>query len=227
MTLTREEELTIQRLGQSAAERVNKKSATSDTSYSRIIAQVTAVNTSARTIDTSQMTDIPYTSSCTNIAKGNTAIVEVDHHQAICIGVLNEAAPTWKEVYPVGAVYISYVSTSPASLFGGSWTQITGRFLRAANDVSTGGSDSHTLTVAQMPSHMHTLKTYNANNTNYKMATPGFRLHSSAGSWISSGGTTAGSVYGDSAGGTDYNGSTQAHNNMPAYQDLYVWRRIA
>lgn len=26
------------------------------------------------------------------------------------------------EAYPVGAVYISYVSTSPASLFGGTWT---------------------------------------------------------------------------------------------------------
>ena len=27
--------------------------------------------------------------------------------------------------YPVGAIYASANSTSPASLFGGSWTQIT------------------------------------------------------------------------------------------------------
>lgn len=32
-------------------------------------------------------------------------------------------------IYPVGSVYISMNSTSPASLFGGEWTQINGRFL--------------------------------------------------------------------------------------------------
>lgn len=223
MTLTREEELTIQRLGQSAAERVNKKSATSDTSYSRIIAQVTAVNTSARTIDTSQMTDIPYTSSCTNIAKGNTAIVEVDHHQAICIGVLNEAMPTWKEVYPVGAVYISYVSTSPASLFGGSWTQITGRFLRAANDVSTGGSDS------KSHNHWETIGNYDT-ESNATIA-----VGAKNNPWVKQTDTrvetywckvfTVGSLaYGPCRQNATYSTSIDVR---PAYQDLYVWRRTA
>lgn len=31
-------------------------------------------------------------------------------------------------IYPVGSVYMSYTSTSPASLFGGNWTAITGHF---------------------------------------------------------------------------------------------------
>ncbi len=44
----------------------------------------------------------------------------------------------------MGTVLIRYDSTSPAKIYGGSWTQITGRFLRAANDVQTGGSDTHT-----------------------------------------------------------------------------------
>ena len=37
-------------------------------------------------------------------------------------------------IYPVGAIYMSVSSTSPASLFGGTWEQIQNRFLLAAGD---------------------------------------------------------------------------------------------
>lgn len=117
------------------------------------------------------------------------------------------------DAYPVGAVYISYVSTSPASLFGGTWTQITGRFLRMANDVSTGGADTHTLTVAQMPSHQH------GNSSNWKW-------ECSAG--FNTGGyniPTASKGNAVTSGASYYTGGGGAHNNMPAYQDLYAWRR--
>lgn len=130
----------------------------------------------------------------------------------------NQAAmPAWSsgglDAYPVGAVYISYVSTSPAELLGGSWTQITDRFLRMANDVNTGGADTHTLTEAQMPSHQH------GNSSNWKWEcstgfnTGGYNIPSaSKGNAVTSG-------VGFYAGGGG------AHNNMPAYQDLYAWRR--
>lgn len=36
------------------------------------------------------------------------------------------------KIYPVGSIYISTNSISPASFLGGSWTQITGQFLLAA-----------------------------------------------------------------------------------------------
>ena len=39
------------------------------------------------------------------------------------------------DAYPVGSIYMSYSSTSPASIFGGKWTQIKDRFL-----VGTGNS---------------------------------------------------------------------------------------
>ena len=35
-------------------------------------------------------------------------------------------------IYPVGSIYMSTNNASPATLFGGSWTQIQGRFLLAA-----------------------------------------------------------------------------------------------
>lgn len=47
-------------------------------------------------------------------------------------------------IYPVGSYYMSNSSTSPASLFGGSWTQVTSRFLYGSTSVTTGGSNAHT-----------------------------------------------------------------------------------
>lgn len=58
-------------------------------------------------------------------------------------------------IYPVGAIYASANSTSPASLFGGSWTQITNAALRGATGVGYTGSDTHTLTIKEIPSHRH------------------------------------------------------------------------
>ena len=47
-------------------------------------------------------------------------------------------------VYPVGAIYISDKAVSPASLFGGTWAQITGdRYLRASTNFNTGGNNNH------------------------------------------------------------------------------------
>lgn len=116
-------------------------------------------------------------------------------------------------VYPIGAVYISYNATSPASLFGGTWTQITGRFLRAANDVNTGGNDNVTQTTAQMPSHTH--QTY---------------VNTFTGSKTSSGDThyaIAGNSYKNNSYVSETTGSGNSFSVMPAYQDLYVWRRTA
>ena len=59
-------------------------------------------------------------------------------------------------MYPVGAIYQSWSATSPASLFGGSWSQITEKFLYCANSAGdTGGASTVTLSVQQMPSHSH------------------------------------------------------------------------
>lgn len=63
---------------------------------------------------------------------------------------------SWIDIlHPVNSFYISYASTSPASLFGGTWTQITGAVLRGNTNVGYTGSDSHTLSVNEMPKHTH------------------------------------------------------------------------
>ena len=116
------------------------------------------------------------------------------------------------KAYPVGAYYISESATSPASLFGGTWTQVTGRFLRAANDTATGGSNTHTLTTAQLPKN----KAYSSANVN---GNAGF---SDA---LYTGAFTQGSEY--AYLNLTYIGGGSSHNNMPAYKDVYVWRRTA
>lgn len=60
-------------------------------------------------------------------------------------------------IYPVGSIYISTVNISPASTIGGSWTQIEDAVLRGISEGETGyiGSDTHTMTIEEMPSHTH------------------------------------------------------------------------
>lgn len=77
-------------------------------------------------------------------------------------------------VYPVGSVYSSSVSTSPAALVGGTWTRIEGAALRGTGTNETDGylgSDQHVLTVDEMPSHEHKtnipIAQYNGGDDNY------------------------------------------------------------
>lgn len=63
-------------------------------------------------------------------------------------------------VYPVGSIYMSVSQTSPATLFGGTWAKIEGKFLLGASseytNASSGGNASVTLTTLNLPSHTHT-----------------------------------------------------------------------
>lgn len=82
-------------------------------------------------------------------------------------------------VYPIGSIYMSTNSTSPANLFGGSWTRIADAYLRAIGDTGVaigeyGGYAEYKLSVNQLPSHSHGFKyTWNAgrpgNYTNWHM----------------------------------------------------------
>ena len=63
------------------------------------------------------------------------------------------------KIYPVGSIYISYNSTNPSSLFGGTWENYgSGRVLKGINSGTagtTGGSDTVTLKEANLPAHTH------------------------------------------------------------------------
>ena len=81
-------------------------------------------------------------------------IITADHLNHIEDGIIDLLM-----VYPVGSIYISVNSTSPASLFGGTWEILNDVFLLAAGSYANagtfGGEAEHTLTVDEMPSHSH------------------------------------------------------------------------
>lgn len=123
--------------------------------------------------------------------------------------------------YPVGSIYMSTVSTNPKDLFGGTWEALGGRFLIGADGTykagATGGEATHTLSIAEMPSHEHKI-----------VRRDGVKLSS----WATnaSGGTAWDMpADGDPAGHNEYYttwvGGTNAHNNMPPYLAVYMWKR--
>ena len=59
-------------------------------------------------------------------------------------------------VYPVGSIYITTNSTHPTLLFGGDWERIQGRFLLAADNTYTPGSEGGSAD-AVIPTHTHTV----------------------------------------------------------------------
>lgn len=72
-----------------------------------------------------------------------------------------KSGSTWVDIlHPVGSMWLSHQSTSPSSLFGGTWTQLTNAVLRAANAYGYNGSDTMSLTVNQMPAHSHTIHAF-------------------------------------------------------------------
>jgi hypothetical protein len=123
-------------------------------------------------------------------------------------------------VYPVGSIYASVVSTSPATLFGvGTWTAFgAGRVLvgldagDAAFDTveETGGAKTHTLTEAEMPAHTHP-------QTASTSASGGSRRFATD--------TNANGSVED--GTTSSTGGGGAHNNLQPYIVIYRWKRTA
>lgn len=123
---------------------------------------------------------------------------------------------TAQGAYPVGAIYLSVTNVNPASLFGGTWEAIGGRFLIGADSTyaagSTGGEAAHKLTTSEMPRHNHTLDNYNvaAGNTTAYMTV---QAQAKVG--------YNGNVQ------TLYTGGDGSHNNMPPFLAVYMWKRTA
>lgn len=119
-------------------------------------------------------------------------------------------------VYPVGSIYMSVNSTNPKNLFGGTWEQIQGRFLFGMNSSypagSTGGEITHKLTQGEMPKHNHIIYAPNAGGPD-EGAALGFPEVGSSNTWWAV------------ACKTEQTGDNEAHNNMPPYLSVYIWKR--
>lgn len=139
-------------------------------------------------------------------------------------GVYLDSNKTLSEVfYPVGAIFQSTSSTSPASMYGGSWEKIEGRFLLGTSSrysvSSTGGEAEHTLSIAEIPSHAHHYTDWKPPEENTNEVNPG--SYSLGGNNYTIIGSYERTNVSESTGGG------QSHNNMPPYYSVYIWRRVA
>ena len=123
--------------------------------------------------------------------------------------------------YPVGSIYMSVVETSPASLFGGTWEILNDVFLLAAGSYANagtfGGAASVALKASELPDHRH-----------------GVYVRSDSGSYTSSEAIVANSYSYEKDGKanpswmvTSAGLNGEAHNNMPPYLAVYMWKRVA
>lgn len=122
---------------------------------------------------------------------------------------------TAQGAYPVGAIYLSVTDANPASLFGGTWERIGGRFLLGADSTyaagSTGGESANTLTVDEMPRHNHEIDNLNSSGNATTFMTVQAQEKKGYGGNVQ----------------TMYAGGGKAHNNLPPYLAVYMWKRTA
>ena len=185
-------------------------------------------------------TDTRYLRSATTSLKGMVELMTDSEMDSATGGTSPTASenPIVDLIYPVGSIYMSTSSTSPSVLFTGTtWARIQGRFLlgagsNTANTSTTygslsagainrttigeqGGEVSHLLTTEQIPSHYHNGIKW-AGGTTITLGTSGGSLY----------GLSYGSSNNDGKITTEYTGGSQAHNNMPPYFVVYIWRRL-
>jgi hypothetical protein len=138
------------------------------------------------------------------------------------------------EAFPIGAIFLSVLATNPVTTLGyGSWTRFgQGRMLVGVNEgeaefataQQVGGAKTHTLALTEMPRHNHSgwdeghihQAHYGAVGDLEQGVTPDFNASGTSAVNVDTG--YANVRIGDEGGGL-------AHNNLPPYITVYMWRR--
>ena len=125
--------------------------------------------------------------------------------------------------YPVGAIFtttVAYANSAAVvnAVGGGTWAVFgTGRVLVGVDSSQsefntveeTGGSKTHTLSVAELPAHTHS---YDRQNTSTDNISIDDITRTTGGNSSATSGST---------------GSGSAHNNLQPYITVYMWKRTA
>jgi microcystin-dependent protein len=153
-------------------------------------------------------------------------------------------------IFPVGSIRITVSAADASAFLGGTWVRWgTGRVPVGVNTSDTnfntvektGGANTHTLSVAELPSHNHSFSgsvTVNANGAHAHQASSGsYKVGSGSAStyyYMTNGGATSGQTTGSGgshdhtgsvSGSVGNNGSGTAHNNLQPYITCYFWKR--
>lgn len=187
-------------------------------------------------IDTTYIKNISVSDNTLTVYKGDGSATNLD-------------IISFDQIYPIGAIYMSTVSTNPATLFKiGNWEALpAGRVLLAQGTSTwgvnysaggTGGEDKHTLTVSESAPHNHTGSATTSGSTHThaltmqashgKSGNGGVPRFSDGDIWspyktqnLSAAGEHSHAITINNSGGG------QAHNNMQPYLSVYMWKRIS
>jgi hypothetical protein len=140
-------------------------------------------------------------------------------------------------MYPPGSIYITMNDTNPKEIWGGEWELFSqGRTLIGVNEndtdfatvKKTGGTNTHTLSVAELPKHTHTF-TGSATSHSHVVY---YRANSTTGTgdWGLTGASKNAATSSTSVtpkGTNSSVGGAGAHNNIQPSIVVYMWRRLS
>lgn len=187
-------------------------------------------------LNVDNLTSISDTTKIGSVDKSKTNVV-----QQFTASVLFQYM--WKKIYPVGCIYTSTSSTSPATLFGGTWERINGRFLVGAGSNGASGNEALNLTAGTTGGvyrHQHEygirygayygqptttddattlqLKSWNSSNTqSWTRASQNGNVQGRYSSWSGEG----------SISNMEHSANTNLVNNLPPYLVVYIWKRVS
>ena len=156
-------------------------------------------------------------------------------------------------IYPIGSIYISVNNINPGTLFGGTWVSFgTGRTLVGVNSgdndfkttEKTGGEKTHTLNTNEIPAHTHGQAGPTGGFSIYALARKSqtaLIVNHTGPSYTHGQGTpkrttsTQENISGSTIDSWKFPtahthasvGAGYAHNNMPPYICVYMWKRTA
>lgn len=140
--------------------------------------------------------------------------------------------------FPVGSIYTDVTgNVNPNTQFGGTWEKIQNAFLYASGSKTvgtTGGEETHKLTTSEMPSHSHGGSAASTGAHNHGIS----RIVSSSNRpgryWGSNSDDASAYTIEFNSDGThshtlsiNNTGGGSAHNNMPPYLVVNIWKRTA
>ena len=123
-------------------------------------------------------------------------------------------------IYPIGSIYMTVSDTNPfETIKFGVWEKIENKFLLASSNIhmngETGGEENHILTINEMPKHSHKMK-YDS------IGWTAIRQNSGTNGILEYNKSSYDGQY-----STEEVGNGNAHNNMPPYLAVNMWKRIA